>query len=125
MSKADKNAESKIIPEVSEVVSERGLQLPSRPQHDQANYPQHLATTARGVALTRQALAEASARALEAEALHRSNLERIHAEDRAVIAALRVEMYGAEVEQAMAEVEAQESEVWAEAELALEGEIDV
>lgn len=85
------------------------------------DYPQHLATTARGVALARQALAEASERALQAEALHRANLERIHAEDKAIISALRVQMYGAKAEQAMAEVEALESDVWAEAELALEG----
>lgn len=104
MSKADKPLRGKINPQVSE-----------------ANYPQHLATTARGVALARQALAEASARALIAEAIHRANLERIHAEDKAVIAGLRVEMYGAKAEQAMAEVEAWESDVWAEAELALEG----
>jgi len=104
MSKADKALQGKINAQVSE-----------------ANYPQHLATTARGVALARQALAEASERALVAEALHRANLERIHAEDKAVIAGLRVEMYGAKAEQAMAEVEAWESDIWAEAELALEG----
>lgn len=104
MSKAEKPLEGKINALVSE-----------------ANYPQHLATTARGVALARQALAEASERALQAEALHRANLERIHAEDKAVISALRLEMYGAKAEQAMAEVEAWESDVWAEAELALEG----
>ena len=104
MSKADNPLQGKINAQVSE-----------------ANYPHHLATTARGVTPARQALAEASAKALEAEALHLANLERIHAEDRAIIAGLRVEMYGARAEQAMAEVEAWESEVWAEAELALEG----
>jgi hypothetical protein len=81
---------------------------------------EHLKTTERGLSLARAALAEAQARAIAAEETHRANLERVLAEERAVIKALRVEMYGEAAEKAMQEVEAWESQVIAEAEEALE-----
>jgi len=81
----------------------------------------HLKTTERGLALARAALAEAREKALEAAEAHRLNLEAHLACERAIIRALRVEMYGEAAAQAIAEVQAAESDLIAEAEEALEG----
>lgn len=94
-------------------------------QVSEANYPQHLATTERGLAMARAALAEAHAKAIEAEEAHRLNLERALTAERAAIKALRVEMYGAEKALVMAEIEARESDIWAAAEEILEGRPDM
>ena len=81
----------------------------------------HLKTTERGLALARTALAEAQEKALEAEKAHRLNLEAHLAHERAIIRALRVEMYGETAARAMQEAEQAESDLIAEAEEALEG----
>jgi len=80
------------------------------------DHPIHLATTARGVALARAALSEAHSRARTAEEAHRLNLERALAEERAIIKALRLEMYGPAIEAAISQTEDYESQVWAAAE---------
>jgi hypothetical protein len=95
-----------------------------RAQVSEANYPQHLATTERGLAMARAALVEAHAKAIEAEEAHRLNLERALAAEKAAIRALRVEMYGAKKALDMAEIEARESDIWAAAEEILEGPPD-
>lgn len=81
----------------------------------------HLETTARGVARARAALAEAQARALEAERAHRINLEAALKSEREILKALRHKTYGHEAANAMQEIEQAESDIIAAAEEALEG----
>jgi hypothetical protein len=82
----------------------------------------HLETTARGVERAREALAQAQANHAEAERLHRENLMAELAIEKEKLRLIRIELHGEPIAEKIQEKEAQEAQVIAEAEAALESE---
>ena len=83
----------------------------------------HLETTQRGLDRAREALARAQLNHEQAQRLHEENLRQALAQEKEKLRLALIELHGAEVAQAIADIEAQESEVIAKAELALEGDL--
>ena len=90
-------------------------------ENDEAPVKKHLETTARGVALAREALASARQRAIEAEQAHLANLAKENAILREQLHLAQVELHGLQVTESIEAIEAEESAIIAQAELNLEG----
>ena len=80
----------------------------------------HLETTQRGLDRAREALAQAQLNHTEAQRLHEENLAQALAQEKEKLRLALIELHGAEVAQAIADIEAQESQVISEAEKAIE-----